>query len=324
MSSPRRHGSWLKGMNISELNWPGGTQEGRHSCWTKQDTIFQEVFLPVDSTYAVKLLLRRVTVVVPLHYISGAVATATQLVEDIPSMSELCPTEPEPEPCGLQAPGPSRALTSPPGTSPSLVSSIPDIPLSGTPLVGHPFPYLSTTSSQEKWDHCPTGSPDFPQAKRTQVFSPKVEAGSEHSSTLGYNHMPYLTPETRTGFGQQRQESSSPSSSPIGGLANPDDEAVTGSSKSTGDQTSLDSGLSRGNLADSYLDTASDNCLSCSNTDEVSIRSAHKKYRKRVRASYKLSKGIDWTDTQMKRIEDSCQEVWGHDCKSLGPSRNVL
>ena len=37
------------------------------------------------------------------------------------------------------------------------------------------------------------------------------------------------------------------------------------------------------------------------------------KYRKRVRASCKLSKGNDWTDTQMKRIGDSHQDVWGHD-----------
>ena len=31
---------------------------------------------------------------------------------------------------------------------------------------------------------------------------------------------------------------------------------------------------------------------SCSDTDEVSVRTAHKKYRKRVRASCKLSKSV--------------------------------
>ena len=60
---------------------------------------------------------------------------------------------------------------------------------------------------------------------------------------------------------------------------------------------------------DSNLDTASGDCLSCSDTNEVSIRMACKKYRKRVRASCKLSKGVDWMDTQMKRIEGGHQDV---------------
>ena len=31
--------------------------------------------------------------------------------------------------------------------------------------------------------------------------------------------------------------------------------------------------------------------------------------------SFKLSKGSDWAETQMKRIGDSHQDVWGHDYK---------
>ena len=68
-------------------------------------------------------------------------------------------------------------------------------------------------------------------------------------------------------------------------------------------------------MADSDLDTASEDCLSCSDTDDASIRTAQKKYRKRVRASCKLSKGSDWMETQMKRIRHSHQDVWGHDHK---------
>ena len=68
---------------------------------------------------------------------------------------------------------------------------------------------------------------------------------------------------------------------------------------------------------DSDLDTASGDCLSCSDPDEISMRMAHKKYRKRVRASCKLSKCMDWIDTQMKRIEGGHQEVWGHDQKII-------
>ena len=56
-------------------------------------------------------------------------------------------------------------------------------------------------------------------------------------------------------------------------------------------------------------------CLSCSDNDDISIWTTWKKYRKRVRASCKLSKGSDWMETQMKRITDSHQDVWGHDHK---------
>ena len=78
---------------------------------------------------------------------------------------------------------------------------------------------------------------------------------------------------------------------------------------------SSDSSLTRGNLVDSDLDTASGDCLFCLDTDEISVRTAHKKYRKRVRASCKLSKAVDWMDTQMKRIMGGHQDVWGHNHK---------
>ena len=75
--------------------------------------------------------------------------------------------------------------------------------------------------------------------------------------------MPDLTPETGVSCGPQRQESSSPSYSPIRGPADTDDKAVPGSSKSIGDQTSSGSGSSRGSMTDSDLDTASRDCLPC-------------------------------------------------------------
>ena len=56
---------------------------------------------------------------------------------------------------------------------------------------------------------------------------------------------------------------------------------------------------------------------SLADTDEVSIWTACKKYRKRVRASCKLSKDSDRSETQMKRIRDSHQHIWGHDHKII-------
>ena len=64
---------------------------------------------------------------------------------------------------------------------------------------------------------------------------------------------------------------------------------------------------------DSDVDTASGDCLSCLDTDAISVRTAHKKYRERVMASCQLSKGMDWMNVQMKRIEGGHQDVWGHD-----------
>ena len=68
---------------------------------------------------------------------------------------------------------------------------------------------------------------------------------------------------------------------------------------------------------DSKLDTASRDCLSCLDTDEISMRMAYKKYRKRVRASCKSSKGMDWMDEEIKRIKGDHQDMWGHNHKVL-------
>ena len=77
-------------------------------------------------------------------------------------------------------------------------------------------------------------------------------------------------------------------------------------------------------MADSDLDTASGDCLSCFDTDDVSVWTAQRKYIKRVRESCKLSKGSDWMEMQMKRIRDSCQDVWGLDHKIVRTEQNML
>ena len=64
-------------------------------------------------------------------------------------------------------------------------------------------------------------------------------------------------------------------------------------------------------MANSNLDTASRDCFSCSDTEEVSIWTTWKRYRKRVRVSCKLSKGSYWMEAQLKRISNCHQDVWG-------------
>ena len=60
--------------------------------------------------------------------------------------------------CQALVQGPSRGLTPPPGTSSLPVSFLPDIPLSGTPLVRCPISHLLAMPSQGKQDHSPSGS----------------------------------------------------------------------------------------------------------------------------------------------------------------------
>ena len=70
---------------------------------------------------------------------------------------------------------------------------------------------------------------------------------------------------------------------------------------------------SRENVDDSDMDTASGDCVSCSDRCEVSIQTAHKRYWKRVWTSCRLSKGSLWMEAQLKRISEHHQDVWGHD-----------
>ena len=283
-------------------------QARRHARWWAQmidqtDATLQEVFSQASLMEVVKLLPWCISAVVPFCYIGRAITIAVQQDEGISIISNPCPTasQPQPELHGLPVPGPSGGVTPPPGTSPLPMSSLPDITLAGTPLVGHPFADLLAIPSKGKQDHSPSDSLDHHHTKRTHITSPEVEVGSEYSSTQDDDHILDLTPETRTGSRWQRQESYSPFSSPIRGLADPDDEVVAGSSKSTKDQTSSDSGSSRGNSLWRLW---------------ISIQT-QKKYRKRVRASCKLSKGSDWMEAQMKRIGDSHQDVWDHDHKII-------
>ena len=116
------------------------------------DVTFQGVFFQMSLTEAVKLLPWRVSSAVPFCYLSRAVTIAAQQDKGIPTISEPCPTtsEPEPKPHGSPAPGCSDGLTSPPGTPPLPVSSLPDISLAGTPLVGHSFSDFLAIPSQRK------------------------------------------------------------------------------------------------------------------------------------------------------------------------------
>ena len=50
---------------------------------------------------------------------------------------------------------------------------------------------------------------------------------------------------------------------------------------------------------------------------KMSMRTVHKKYRKRVWASCRLSKGSLWMEAQLNRINDKHQHMWEHDHESV-------
>ena len=90
---------------------------------------------------------------------------------------------------------------------------------------------------------------------------------------------------------------------------------ITGDEDSESDKhsgVSSKSDASRENVANSDMESASGDCLTCSDTDEVTIWSTHKKYRRRVQASCSLGKGSLLSEAQLKWVGNSCQAMWGH------------
>ena len=149
--------------------------------------------------------------------------------------------------------------------------------------------------------------------KRTCVDSQKVKTRSEHSSAHGNEDMPELILGTGTSFEQQGQEPVSPPPVKPGPLPIQKTGLQQGAQRVLGIRPPQTQELSRENVDDSDMDTASTDCISCSDTDQMSVQTACKRYQKKVQASCRLSKGSLWMEAQLKRISENCQDVWGHD-----------
>ena len=282
------------------------------------DATFQEVFSQFSSTEAVKLLPWCVSLAVPFHYISGTMTTAAQQDENIPTVPQPCPTAPKPESYGSPTPGTFGSPIPPPRASPLPVSSLPDIPLVGTPLVGCPFSDFLAVSSEGKQSHPPSSSPGHHDPRKTYVCSPEVEVGVESSFSWGKQDTPELVPESRPRpCSQQRGQDTTSPPSPSSATVSLIGRTAAGSPKSTKDLGSSSSGSFQVNVDDSDPDTTSGDWLTCSNTDDASVWTACNKYRKRVWVSCKLSKSNPWKETQQKRINKSHQNIWGKDQKII-------
>ena len=98
------------------------------------NSTLHKVLSQVSSTEAIKLLPWCLSMVVPLLYEVGTMAA--QQDKGVSIVSGPYPIVPEPEPHGLLVLGPSGVLNPSLVTSPAPVSSLPDIPLEGTSLLG--------------------------------------------------------------------------------------------------------------------------------------------------------------------------------------------
>ena len=202
---------------------------------------------------------------------------------------------------------------------------LPEILFVDTPLVGCPFVEFLTIPTWKKWDCSSSSSLSNHHDKRTHIDSEEVKARSEHSSAQGDEDMTKLVMEAGPSFNQQQgQEPTNPTSSPTRATTDQDDGTSAGSSRSMGDQASSDSDSSREDAADSDMDTASGDCITCSDTDRVTVQTAQKKCWKRVQVYCMLSKGSLWTEDQLKRIGNSHQAMWGHNCRAFKWTRIVL
>ena len=244
------------------------------------DTTFQGVFSQASSTYSNKLLPWCVSSAVPLQYMSKVLATTVQEEEDVPVVI----TVPDPE--SSQTPNLSDSLACSTGAPPLPVSPFLYILFVGTLLLGYPFTEFIAGPTLKKQDHSPSGTLRDEHNKQTCVDSQEVKVRSNHSSTQGDEDTPKLVPEARPCSKPQGQEPASPPSSPTKATTHPDYGTVVGTSRSTGDQNSesdanhsgasSDSDTSRGNMANSNMKSASGNCITHSDTDEVTIRTIHK------------------------------------------------
>ena len=130
-----------------------------------------------------------------------------------------------------------------------------------------------------------------------------------------------MVPEARPSSEPQGQEPTSPPSSPMKATTDPGESTVVETSRSTRDQdsesntndngASSDLDVSRENVANLDIESASRDCFMCLDTDKVTIRITQKKYRKRVQASCNQGKGGLWSEAQLKWIGNSCKAVWG-------------
>ena len=60
-----------------------------------------------------------------------------------------------------------------------------------------------------------------------------------------------------------------------------------------------------------------DDCLTCSATEDTAVKSAHKKFHKKVMASCSPAKQGLWKNAQLEQIRNNCNTMLGSDYEAI-------
>ena len=231
------------------------------------DTTFQEVFSETSLTDSVRLLPRCISTTtnpgaIPMHYMGEALATTMQWRVDAPAAATVL------EPEGPQAPVSTSSPVHQAGAPPLPIFSMLDIPLIGTPPVGHSLIRFIIDPLHKKQDHSPISAPDSQPGEMAHAETTEANVSSGHRTVQGTGELPEMPPEV-----------------PI------EDTVASGSTEEhdSGDNTNHCGNEStqnelRENTADSDLESAFGDCLTCLNTEEVAIRTVWKRFWKKVKS----------------------------------------
>ena len=158
---------------------------------------------------------------------------------------------------------------------------------------------LTLGLKHKEWDCSSSSTPEGQGGKRDHAGTKKSSVSSR-CSTLP------IQPVASHSSGKQKPELINHPSSPVKVEVSGDDVNQSGGeSDSSSDSLEIAAG--------SGPKSATEDFLMCSDTDEAAIKSAHKKFWKKVQASCSNTKGYLWLEAQQKQISNSCRAVWESD-----------
>ena len=241
-------------------------------CWARMeeemDATFWEVFSETSSIDSIRLLLWCISTpanpgALPACYLCEALATTVQWRVEIP-MPATAPESGVPQ-AQVSMSRPAHQTKTPPHP----ILPLSNIPLIGTHPVGHSLTRLLVDPQHTKWDHSPNGASNNQPGKRAHTETAEAKVSSGHSTLQGDREPPETPPEAcNNGVYASRSAEEH----------NSEDNTDHSSDESTQDE-------SRENAADSDLEWASGDCLTCSDMEELAIRMAWKRFQKRLQAS---------------------------------------
>ena len=209
------------------------------------------------------------------------------------------------------------------------VNTLPPVPpasdiLAASTPVGQLFFALALGLKCKKWDYSPSSTPEGKSGKRVCTGTKERSVSSGHSTLpnqLVVSHSPrQLEPELINFPSSPVKKATDPNdrfaAEAFGSTIDCDRDSAVEVSWDDADQSGKESDSSSGlqeSVADSGPESATGDCLTCSDTEEVAVNSAHKKVWKRVWASCCIAEGCLWLEAQLKWIGHSHQTVWESD-----------